>query len=198
MMNEPTMTVSGNVTRDPERRVGKESGNDFAVVPIAVNRRKFDRSAGTWVTAGTTFVDLLAFGPKGATALASFKKGDPVIAHGRVSLNEWRTDTSSGAQLVIDVDSLGHDVTFGVSRFSKGWVSYDGDRTADYDPSPQGGMVSALGERATRDQEPGHAAGDVEHPETGELMDDGPEIDVDEDGVVQDDHQADGVLARSA
>ncbi|ANS78547.1 single-strand binding protein [Serinicoccus hydrothermalis] len=178
MMNEPTITVSGNVTRDPERRVGKESGNDFAVVPIAVNRRKFDRTQEAWVTSDTTYVDLLAFGPKGATALASFKKGDPVIAHGRVTLHEWQTESSAGARLVVDVDSLGHDVSLGVSRFSKGWVSYDGDRSADYDPSPQNDLVGAVDRRADGEPE--------------------PDIAVDEDGVVQDDQQADAALARSA
>lgn len=205
MMNEPTMTVTGNVTRDPEHKVGIERGNDFAVIPIAVNRRKYDPTQEAWVTSSTTYVDLLAFGPKGATALASFKKGDPVIAHGRVSLREWRTENSSGAKLVLDVDSLGHDVSNGVSRFSKGWVSYVGDRVDDYDPSEAGGVVGALEKRvgapaATgpdgpdgtgEPDEPRDAGEDRQDPSTDDL-------EVDEDGVILDDEKADKVFARSA
>lgn len=187
MMNELTVTVSGNLTRDPERRVGTTSGRDFAVIPIAVNRRRYDKGQDAWVTADTLFVDLLCFGHTGATALSSFKKGDPVLAHGRLSLRQWETETSSGSTMCVDVDAIGHDVSLGVSRFSKGWVTYEPDRTADYDPAPTGsaedGLVGAMHERSGQDVD----------QESAEVA-----IETDEDGVVQDDEQAERVLARTA
>ncbi|MFK5582224.1 single-stranded DNA-binding protein [Serinicoccus sp. LYQ131] len=175
MMNELTITVSGNLTREPDRRVGSASGRDFAVVPIAVNRRRFDKAQEVWVTADTVYVDLLCFGHTGATALSSFKKGDPVLAHGRLSLREWSTENSSGTTVCVDVDCIGHDVSLGVSRFTKGWVAYDPDRAQDYDPTPRGVGEGLDGDART-----------------------GPDIDADADGVVEDDEQADEVLARSA
>ncbi|GAA4870767.1 single-stranded DNA-binding protein [Serinicoccus chungangensis] len=194
MMNEPTITLSGNLTRDPERKTSTANGKDFAVVPIAVNRRRFDPAQDSWVTADTMFIDLLCFRHIGALALASFRKGDPVIAHGRLSLRDWKTETSAGTTAVVDVDTIGHDVSRGVSRFTKGRVGYDGDRLDEHDPTPpgaRGGLVGAAEQRtgpARQDAGAGGPAGA------------GPdlEIEVDEDGVVADDGQADAVLARSA
>lgn len=187
MMNELTITVSGNLTREPDRRVGSTSGRDFAVVPIAVNRRRFDKAQEVWVTAETVYVDLLCFGHTGATALSSFKKGDPVLAHGRLSLREWSTENSSGTTVCVDVDCIGHDVSLGVSRFTKGWVAYDPDRARDYDPTPRGpgeDLVSAAADRT---------------PIASQSDEDGDiDIEADGDGVVEDDEQADEVLARSA
>lgn len=217
MMNEATITLSGNLTRDPERKTSTRNGRDFAVVPIAVNRRQYDAAQGGWVTADTLFVDLLAFGHKGATALSSFKKGDPVLAHGRLSLREWRTDSGSGATLCVDVDSLGHDVAHGVSRFSKGRVPYDPDRVKGYHPAAGQGegaaedgagapggadLVSAAADRAPQPVADG--GGGVDEglgagPDSGaHVVAADADIEADEDGVVSDDEQADAVLARTA
>ncbi|WP_151524672.1 single-stranded DNA-binding protein [Serinicoccus kebangsaanensis] len=213
MMNEPTITVSGNLTRDPERKTSSTSGKPFAVVPIAVNRRRFDAAQDSWITSDTMYVDLLCFRNTGATALASFRKGDPVIAHGRLSLRDWKTDSAAGTTAVVDVDSIGHDVSRGVSRFSKGWVGYDGERIDGHDPTPpsalSGGLVGAADQRAAGGV--GGVGGDTGggtggQVATEELAPDEAaaqqsthgDIDADADGVVQDDEQADGVLARSA
>lgn len=206
MMNEPTMTVSGNLTRDPERKTSIANGKDFAVVPIAVNRRRFDPAQGAWVTSDTMFIDLLCFRHIGATALASFRKGDPVIAHGRLSLRDWKTETSAGTTAVIDVDSIGHDVSRGVSRFTRGRVGYDGDRLDEHDPTPAsaltGGLVEAAEQRAAAVGAGGEPdGGGVGGPAGGPALPTGEpdlEIAADAEGVVTDDEQADAVLARSA
>ncbi|KUG55613.1 hypothetical protein AVL62_04675 [Serinicoccus chungangensis] len=206
MMNEPTITLTGNLTRDPERKTSTASGKDFAVVPIAVNRRRFDAAQGGWITSDTMFIDLLCFRHIGALALASFRKGDPVVAHGRLSLRDWKTDTAAGTTAVVDVDTIGHDVTRGVSRFTKGRVGYDGDRLDEHDPTPPGalagGLVDAAEERTAAGHEDGLAgdhrrAGDEAAP-VGAGSGPDLEIEVDDDGVVADDAQADEVLARSA
>ncbi|WP_298747307.1 single-stranded DNA-binding protein [uncultured Serinicoccus sp.] len=206
MMNEPTITLSGNLTRDPERKTSTANGKDFAVVPIAVNRRRFDPAQDSWVTADTMFIDLLCFRHIGALALASFRKGDPVIAHGRLSLRDWKTETSAGTTAVVDVDTIGHDVSRGVSRFTKGRVGYDGDRLDEHDPTPPaaltGGLVGAAEQRTGTRREDGRAGGHQgaggEGAPVGEDAGRDLEIEVDDDGVVADDAQADGVLARSA
>ncbi|WP_130012032.1 single-stranded DNA-binding protein [Serinicoccus sediminis] len=202
MMNEPTITLTGNLTRDPERKTSTASGKDFAVVPIAVNRRRFDAAQGGWITSDTMFIDLLCFRHIGALALASFRKGDPVVAHGRLSLRDWKTDTAAGTTAVVDVDTIGHDATRGVSRFTKGRVGYDGDRLDEHDPTPPGaragGLVGAAEERTGAGREGDHGAGGEEAAVPEGATAPGPDIEVDGDGVVVDDAQADGVLARSA
>src|SRR5690606_6530146 len=65
MVVDSRMTLSGNLTRDPQRRIGSRTGEPFAVLAMAVNSRRFDREAKQWVVTGTTYFDLLCWGRTG-------------------------------------------------------------------------------------------------------------------------------------
>lgn len=143
-MVESRMTITGNLTRDPQLRIGSRSGDPFAALAVAVNNRRFDKENGQWVTTGTTYFDVLCWGAAGANALRSFVKGDPVIVHGRFRLNEWTGETGLRVNATIDADSIGPDITFGTAAFSRGSAGYGLDRVDDYnpgeDPSDQDGL----------------------------------------------------------
>jgi single-strand DNA-binding protein len=42
-----------------------------------------------------------------------------VIVTGRLRVREWATDEKSGINVEVDADSLGHDLTFGTSEFTR-------------------------------------------------------------------------------
>lgn len=133
-MVESRMTITGNLTRDPQLRIGKTRGEPFAALAVAVNNRRLDKDSGQWVTTGTTYFDVLCFGACGANALRSFTKGDPVIVHGRFRLREWTSDTGPRVNATIDADAIGPDLTFGTAAYSRGAADYGLDRVAEYDP----------------------------------------------------------------
>jgi single-strand DNA-binding protein len=134
-MVESRITITGNLTRDPQLRIGSRSGDPFAALAVAVNNRRLDKDTGQWVTTGTTYFDVLCFGACGANALRSFTKGDPVVVHGKFRLREWTSDTGPRVNATIEADSIGPDLTFGTATFSRGSSSYGLDRVEDYEPS---------------------------------------------------------------
>ncbi|WP_169448608.1 single-stranded DNA-binding protein [Ornithinimicrobium pekingense] len=154
------MTITGNLTRDPQLRIGSRTGDPFAALAVAVNNRRLDKESGQWVTTGTTYFDVLCWGALGANALRSFSKGDPVIVHGKFRLREWTSDTGPRVNPTVDADSIGPDLTFGTAAFSRGSSTYGLDRVEEHDP----------------DQDP-----------SGE---DGLDALADEDGVVSDEQAA--------
>ncbi len=133
-MVESRMTITGNLTRDPQLRIGTRSGEPFAALAVAVNNRRRDKESGQWVTTSTTFFDVLCWGAVGANALRSFAKGDPVIVHGRFRLNEWTGETGLRVNATIDAESIGPDITFGTAVFSRGGADYGLERVNEYDP----------------------------------------------------------------
>ncbi len=133
-MNETYVNIVGNVVDDPVRRVTK-SNIPFVTFRLASTvRRPVPGSAGEYADAGTTFVNVTAFRTLGINVDASLSKGDPVIVHGRLRVNQWVSGERSGTSVEIDALTVGHDLARGRSSFIRGGrctSSEDGDRLAD-------------------------------------------------------------------
>lgn len=97
MQNINRVNVSGNLTRDPERR---ETGSGLAVAEmrVAVNGRRKDPSAG-WVD-DPNFFDVVAFGTEAEACLRYLSKGKGVIIDGRLNWREWVARDGSKRQSV--------------------------------------------------------------------------------------------------
>ncbi|MGB5953086.1 MAG: single-stranded DNA-binding protein [Ornithinimicrobium sp.] len=117
-MSESTVTVRGNVTADPQVKHGRESGVPFTVFGIAENRSRRDAN-GDQVHMGTSFFEVIAFRALGHNVADSLGKGDPVIVHGRLQINDWENGERSGTTAQIDAFAIGPDLTFGTSEFTK-------------------------------------------------------------------------------
>lgn len=124
VLKEIKVTVSGNVTREPELKHRKIDGRPFTVVAIAVNDRHFDRQNQQWVEDGVTYYDIICKGALGANVLASVSTGMPVVAHGRFRMHEWTTETMRGARPGIAAESLGVDLAWGTTTYTRGTRSY--------------------------------------------------------------------------
>jgi single-strand DNA-binding protein len=118
-MSDGYYTVSGNVTYEPRRRVGKESGTPFTTFGLAENRSRYDSVTGESVPLGTHFYEVVAFRSLGANAADSLKVGDPVVVHGRLKIDDWDNGERQGTSVQIDASSIGHDLTFGTSTYAK-------------------------------------------------------------------------------
>ena len=142
MLNDIRMTVAGNVTREPEVKFRRSDGRPFAIVPIAVNDRRWDQERGHYVQLGVTYYDIICAGTLGANVLQSVGVGMPVVAHGRFSVHEWETDTARGARPQVRADSLGVDLTWGTTSYSRGSRSYpqpEPEFQTDVPPASEGG-----------------------------------------------------------
>lgn len=113
-----TITVTGNIATEPERRV-TGSGVVVASFRLASRQRRFDRSANAWVDGDTNWFSVSAFRMLGEHAYASLRRGDRIVVTGRLRLREWETPTKRGWTAEIDADALGHDLLWGTTIFTR-------------------------------------------------------------------------------
>lgn len=118
MSPHTVVTVTGNLTADPALRYTRE-GAPFTTFSVAFNRSYYDRDAARWQQSGTDFYDVTAFGALGLNVLESAHKGDPVVVHGRLRLEDWQTEDKHGTRAKIQADAVGFDMTFGQGSFTR-------------------------------------------------------------------------------
>lgn len=157
-MNHTVITVVGNVVNAPELRV-TNSGVHFTTFRLAATPRWYNATRGCWESGTTSFYGVTAFRALGANTLASLEKGQPVVVHGRLRVNQFeRADKSLGMRAEIDAISIGHDLGLGVAEFHKGTAALpdEHDRLADSD------VQEALSESESQEY-------DMVDPATGEV-----------------------------
>ena len=81
-MADNTVTIVGNLTRDPELRY-TGSGAGMAPFGVAVNRRWQNRQSGEWEEQ-VSFFNVTAWGDLGENCAASLTKGSRAIVNGRL------------------------------------------------------------------------------------------------------------------
>ena len=85
-----SVTIVGNVTRDPELRF-TPSGQAVANFCVAVNRKWQNRTTNEWEEA-TSFFDVVAWAKLGENVSESCPKGTRVVVTGRLDQRSWDTD----------------------------------------------------------------------------------------------------------
>ena len=95
-MADNTVTLVGNITRDPELRY-TSGGRGVASFGLAVNRRY--QVNGEWQEQ-TSFFNVVAWGTLGENAAASLNKGTRVVVFGRLEQRSW--ETQDGEKRTVD------------------------------------------------------------------------------------------------
>ena len=89
-MADNTVTLVGNVTRDPERRY-TPNGQTLASFGLAVNRRWQNRQTQEWEEQ-VSFFDIKAWAGLAENVAESIQRGTRVIVTGRLEQRSWETD----------------------------------------------------------------------------------------------------------
>ena len=89
MAIDNTVTLSGNVTREPELRF-TPSGQAVASFGMAVNRRWQNRQTQEWEEA-VSFFDITCWGALGENVAECVPKGARVMVCGRMDQKSWET-----------------------------------------------------------------------------------------------------------
>ena len=98
------VTVTGNLTRDPELR-STPSGTSICKLRIAVNSRRKDAS-GQWVDKPNYF-DVTVWGAQGENCAQYLQKGRGVAVDGRLDWREYEAKDGSKRQAIeIIADSV--------------------------------------------------------------------------------------------
>jgi len=98
------VTVTGNLTRDPELRTIGSTGNSVCSLRIAVNTRR--KQGDQWVDKPNYF-DVTVWGAQGENCARFLSKGRPVALNGRLEWREWQAQDGQKRQSVeIIADSV--------------------------------------------------------------------------------------------
>jgi single-strand DNA-binding protein len=125
-MADNTVTVVGNITRDPELRF-TNGGRAVASFGIAVNRRY--QVNNEWQEQ-TSFFDVVAWAQLGENAAASLTKGARVIVNGRLEQRSWDTqDGERRSKIEIIADEIGPSLRWATAQVERTDRSSGGDRS---------------------------------------------------------------------
>jgi len=104
-MADNTITVVGNVTRDPELKF-LNSGQAAIRLSIAVNRRWQNRQTQEWEERGSYF-EVTGYGSMAENAANSLQKGARVVVTGRLEQRSWETENGDKRSIVeINADEI--------------------------------------------------------------------------------------------
>jgi len=113
-----TITLTGIVATPPKHIVTSE-GLQITSFRLASAQRRYDKAQQSWVDADTNWYTVTAFRTLAANAIGSILKGQRVIVSGRLRIREWASGEKTGTTIEVDADSLGHDLMFGTSSFTR-------------------------------------------------------------------------------
>lgn len=117
-MAEAKITITGNLTADPELRyVG-----DNAVAQFSVASTASKKVGDEWVDEETVFLRVSAWRQLGEGAAETLRKGDSVIVTGKLKQRSFEKDGQKRSVFEIDADNIGKSVR---ARKDGGKSSYE-------------------------------------------------------------------------
>jgi single-strand DNA-binding protein len=147
-MPDNSVTLTGNITRDPELRF-TPSGQAIATFGIAVNRR-FQRN-GQWEEQ-TSFFNITAWGTLGENVSNSLQKGARIIVNGRLEQRSWETQEGEKRSVVeVVADEIGPSLRWATAEITKNDRREGG-----------GGDMGGSSRPATNEPQPAYSGGDEE------------------------------------
>lgn len=98
------VTISGNLTRDPELR-STPSGTAVLSLGVAVNERRKSQQTGEWEDY-PNFVDCTMFGTRAEKLAQYLAKGAKVAIDGRLRYESWESNGQKRSKLSVVVDEI--------------------------------------------------------------------------------------------
>ena len=155
MSNGNTVTLVGNITRDPELRF-TPTGQATATFGLAVNRRWQNRQTQEWEEA-TSFFDVVCWREMAENVSESVTRGARVIVTGRLEQRSWETpDGEKRSKVEIIADELGPSLRWATAQVVKN------ERRGPGNDASGGGEAPSRAARPTSNEPPAYS--DDEEP----------------------------------
>jgi single-strand DNA-binding protein len=137
-----TITIVGNLTRDPELRF-TPGGMPVAQLGVAVNYRK-KGSSGDYEDV-PSFFDVSVYGSLAENASESLARGNRVVVAGRLEQRSWETaEGDKRSKVEIIADAVGPDLR---------WATAEVKKAERKDSNGNGRSTSRQPARATRSRD---------------------------------------------
>lgn len=138
-MTADTLALTGVIATSP-RKLKTAEGLAITSFRFASYSRRFDAKQQRWIDADTNWFTVTCFRRLAENAGQSLEKGDHIFVSGRLRIRDWEAGERSGTNVEIDADSLGPDLFWGTSRFTKRPLT----ASADTGIRPENGSETAL------------------------------------------------------
>ena len=112
------LTITGLVATPPRHIITSE-GLPITSFRLASTQRRFDRSKEKWIDGETNWYTITAFRQLAIHAAGSIEKGQRVVLSGRLRIRDWENGERTGTTIDIEAESLGHDLAWGTSVFTR-------------------------------------------------------------------------------
>jgi single-strand DNA-binding protein len=116
------ITIAGLVATMP-RHILTSEGLSITSFRLASAQRRFDRSKERWIDVDTNWYTITSFRQLALNASLSIEKGQRVLVTGRLRIREWDNGERVGTTIDIEAESIGHDLAWGTSSFSRSIAS---------------------------------------------------------------------------
>lgn len=113
-----TITVSGLVATTP-RHLVTQDGLPITSLRMAASHRKFDRTQNKWVEGDTNWYTVTAFKQLAINIAGAVAKGERIIVTGKLRVRDWDNGERAGTSVEIEATSVGHDLNWGTSVFTR-------------------------------------------------------------------------------
>lgn len=136
-----TITVTGNLTRDPEVRYTRD-GQASVQLGVAVNRRWQDRQTQQWEES-TSFFDVVCWRDLAENTAMSLVKGARVVVTGRLEQRSWETELGERRSKVeIVAEEVGPSLRFATAEVHRHERSEDAAAPAPEDEPADGDLAA--------------------------------------------------------
>jgi single-strand DNA-binding protein len=112
------LSVTGLVATTP-RHLVTQDGLPITSFRLASSQRRFDRNQNKWIDGETNWFTVTAFRQLAINSAGSINKGDRLIVSGKLRVRDWDNGERAGTSVEVEADSLGHDLTWGSSVFTR-------------------------------------------------------------------------------
>jgi single-strand DNA-binding protein len=113
-----TFSVSGLVATTP-RHLVTQDGLPITSFRLAASTKKFDKQANRWTEGETNWFTVTSFRQLAVNSATSISKGDRVLVMGRLRVRDWDNGERAGTSVEIEAETLGHDLVWGSSTFTR-------------------------------------------------------------------------------
>lgn len=114
-----TITIVGNLTRDPELRFTTD-GTPVVSVDVAVNERRYNKATGEYEDAGATYWRCTAFRAMAENIANSLHKGNQVIVNGNVKDRSFQTKEGENRTVKeIEISVIGPSLRYATATVTK-------------------------------------------------------------------------------
>lgn len=98
------VTISGNLTRDPDLRT-TATGNPVLGFGVAVNDRHKNSTTGEWEDY-PNFIDCTMFGTRAEKIAGYLSKGSKVAIEGKLRWSQWERDGQKRSKIEVIIDEI--------------------------------------------------------------------------------------------